>query len=851
MRCDRFFRPRPLLACALAGLLSSGTTGCGGGAAAAGGGQKTSPDPLAEAPQDWDAFLAWAEKKLQSSPDPVPLPQNPALPRPRWPVLRLDAPTRLEAAQKRCAWQRRETPVEPLAEVRDVRSTQPRPPVEVRRMPKATPDGKDALAVVMRGFRVSREEVGALELDVHIPFGTYFVLRWGKAGEIMVPLKSHAPFQLTIPTDEFAEWEGPLGEITLLSDGLRDGDGEREIQVRSLKFLPRTSAYPDPVGLARVKLGDEIRTALYAHAPAEITYERLSLPKNAKLSVGLGAIGAGVRPRPAGGGEGDPWLREESLTFQVIVEHGGTQTTVLERAVAPGARWVAGSASLAGWGGQRVSLTLRMSGGDRETVGLWGNPTIYAPVESPPVLVLYLIDTVCAEHLDLYGYERATMPRLTELAGRGVWFAQMFSNSSRTIESIPNLMLSLHTEQHGVYDNLTPAPQALVTLAEVLRAAGFATVSFCTNVNAGPRQGMDQGFDCFFDKIGYHWTDFDRTVPLEDAAAWIDAHRDRPMFLYVHTAEPHAPYTPPPGFAGRFDPDYTGGVDGTYDRQRGFHARVRNRSAQTRDLQHVVALYDEEILYADTRLGMFLDLLAQRGLLERADVLVTSDHGEEFLEHGMWEHGLNLHNEQTRPPLVASGPNVAARGRVDTPVQIIDLMPTVLDLYGLPSPYELEGKSLLPLLRGSAAPQPPKVALASLAGAARNAGGAANALRERRLFGSNHNYRARDNLIEYYAIEEGRWKLIYGWRPQPTGQGKTSRFVLYDIQKDPREQSNLLTRQVDVARRLIGELVRWRLSRRPYDHGQQQASFTMDAARDLLQLGYMGQPHEEAQPDGP
>jgi arylsulfatase A-like enzyme len=384
----------------------------------------------------------------------------------------------------------------------------------------------------------------------------------------------------------------------------------------------------------------------------------------------------------------------------------------------------------------------------------------------------------------------------------------MFSNSSRTIESIPDLMLSMPTERHGVYHNSTPAPQGLVTIAEALHAAGHATASFCTNVNAGPRQGMAQGFETFVDKISSHLDKVDRTIPLADVVRWIEHHRDRPMFIYVHTAEPHSPYTPPEGFRDRFDPEYAGSFTG-----EDFHD-----ARHPRDIAHIMALYDEELVYADARLGIFLDALQEEGLLEHAHLFVTSDHGEEFLQHNDWEHGRNLHNEETCVPLVACGPSFDQRGRVDTPAQLFDIMPTILEMYDLPAPYPLEGQSLLSLLRSNAA--------------------ANDALGNRSLYASNHNYRIDYHLLEYTVVENGRWKLMLG-AVGPSESG--SRFMLFDLAADPRERRIVLQSHPDVARRLAEQLIRWRCAQHVYDPGQPTATI-IDPAHmaELEALGYLG-----------
>jgi arylsulfatase A-like enzyme len=400
---------------------------------------------------------------------------------------------------------------------------------------------------------------------------------------------------------------------------------------------------------------------------------------------------------------------------------------------------------------------------------------------------------------------------------------------------VPDLLVSLPAERHGSYETSVGVPSELVTLAETLRAAGFATASFCTNVNAGPQQNMDQGFDVFYEPTEGWFQD--RTIPLEAAERWLDHHADRPGFVYVHTAEPHGPYTPPEGFANSFDPDYRGPIDGSYERGRGF----KNASSE-RDLAHVMALYDEEILYADSRIGKFVESLERRGLTSRTNLFVTADHGEEFQQHGAWEHGMNLHNEQTRIPLVVAGPWVAHRGRIDAAVQLSDVMPTILDVLELPQPYPLAGQSLAALLRGEQAAassdrresgvaadqRPPRGAAASGAGA-------------RTIYASNFNYK-NYGVVEFSLIEDGRWKAMYSFREQTLGDGRTTHLAVYDLASDPRERTNLLLKDRDRSRALFEKLVAHVRSQPPYARKPTDRPIQYDPAqlRELRSLGYIG-----------
>lgn len=764
----------------------------------------STPDPLADAPAGWNEFLSWAEKKLEAPTPSTAIPASPELASTPATVVRLADPATFRTAQGVSDWAAPARDTAALATIGPFRTdAPPSDTFAVQPVGKATADGKPALALFAAGFQVQSEQVGGIEMTLSVPFGKHIALVWSNIGRVYIPVESHdRPFTVLVPTDGFAEWTGPRDKISLLTDGV----GEGVIAIHQMRFLPRDLSYPEPIDTGRVRLGHEIRTAICAHCPAELTFERVTLPPDARLRVGLGCVS-----EVAGTASGD---RSAAVRFEVIVTDGADRQTVLDRPVTASDAWLDVSADLARWAGKTVDVMLRTTSDGAEGaaggVAFWGNPTIYQPLDDPPILVVYLIDTVAAEHIGFQGYARETMPRLGALARRGVWFSRMFSNSSRTIESIPDLMLSLPTERHGVHHSSTPAPEGLVTIADALYAAGHATASFCTNVNAGPRQGMAQGFETFVDKIASQRRDVDRTIPLEEVMDWIGQHRDRPIFIYIHTAEPHSPYTPPEGFRDRFDPDYPGGFTGV-----DFH-----KARHPRDVAHINALYDEELVYADARLGMFLDALEQEQLLEKTHIFVTSDHGEEFLQHNDWEHGRNLHNEETRVPLVAFGPTFSSRGRVDTPAQLYDLMPTILEMYDLPQPYPLAGRSLLPVLRfgddTSGAPD------------------------TRVIFASNHNYRIDYNLLEYSIVVDARWKLLLG-AVAPTGS--PSRFILFDLAADPRERKNALRTHPDVTRRLAEELVRWRCAQHVYDPGQPTTTVVDPThMRELEELGYLNGP---------
>lgn len=793
-------------------LALAGVTGCSREESPAGSEGPSTPhvadDSAAGPPEDWADFLIWADHELGREPATVPFPAEVRWPEPRWPVLRLEE--RLAGAEVTCLWQPAEaTSSEPLATLGPFRGDQAQANLSVST--QLDQHFGPVKLLTLTGFRVRREDVGSIAIELRVPYGRHIDLLWSAAGTIRLPLPDNQHFwTLSVATDGLTEWLGPLEELRLRTDGVGPGT----IEVRSLRFLPRTETFPRPVGVRRVQVGRETRTALYAHCPVTLRFGGLALPPGARLQVGLGQSGSAVAPGAA--------AHAATMTeFEILVDDGTTSTTVFRRRLEPGEEWVDVAVGLEAWGGRTVSLTLRALSDAFGSVALWANPVIYQPVEDAPCFVLYLIDALGAKHMDLYGYERPTTPNISQLASEGVFFSRAFCNSPVTAASVPDAQFSLPTGRHRVYATGIPAPAELVSLAEVLRAAGFATALFSTNAHAGPRQGTDQGFDHFIDRVYCGPRQLcDRTVPLEELRHWLEVHADRPAYVYIHTAEPHAPYTPPPGFAGRFDPDYVGLVTGqTAVSGEPFGIDPQHRE---RDIAHARALYDEEVLYADARFGMFRELLAELGLASRTTIFLIADHGEELGEHGNWGHGRSLHTEVLHIPFVAAGPLVAARGRIDVPVQLLDLMPTVLDLLELPLPYALAGTSLRPLLTGDDR-------------------GAAEALGGRTIFHSHYRYYGL-GIVQYVVIEAGRWKLMYYYQENPENpDALPMRFALYDLAEQLYDPRDVFDAQRGVARRLIEKLVAHHRRQGPFDIAVARPPLEFDAEqiRALQALGYL------------
>jgi arylsulfatase A-like enzyme len=326
-------------------------------------------------------------------------------------------------------------------------------------------------------------------------------------------------------------------------------------------------------------------------------------------------------------------------------------------------------------------------------------PASLRPAASPKPrnVILYLVDTLRADHLGCYGYSRPVSPHVDAFARQAVLFRHTVAQSSWTRPATTTILTGLLPRTHGVNGRRDKLSEQALTLAEMLQARGYHTAGFVTNGNVARSFGLGQGFETYELLPHRHAT---ATGVNAAAAGWLESgwKRDAPFFLYLHTVEPHAPYNPPAPFRQRFAPEVH---DETLTGRRIFHNLEGGSLAPTPELrQSLLDLYDAEIAANDAAFGELIDLLARRGLWEDTVVVFISDHGEELFEHGGWEHGKTLHSEVLDVPLIVRAPGAGAR-TVQRQAQQIDVAPTILDLLGLPVPPVVEGRSLAPWILGN------------------------------------------------------------------------------------------------------------------------------------------------------
>jgi arylsulfatase len=349
-------------------------------------------------------------------------------------------------------------------------------------------------------------------------------------------------------------------------------------------------------------------------------------------------------------------------------------------------------------------------------------------------VLLITIDALRADHLGTYGYARATSPVMDSLAAVSVVFEQCFAQGNRTELSMGSLFTSLYPSLHGVRalgEHAQPLPGGIRTLSEMLREGGLETVGLMSNPNLKREWGLIRGFDRV-EEYRYGYTELSSYRALarlgivnapdciaglpvprssavsDDAIREMRRLRDRPFFLFVHFMDVHHPYIPPPEFQRIFQTPQV-----SFEQPEALWARtwsVFNRLPSSanplppEDLTRIVDLYDGAIRSVDTEIGRLLMELRRLGLDEETMVILSSDHGDEFLEHGDIFHKTPyLYDELTHVPLIVHWPQGGGgrTGRVSEIVRHIDLMPTLSEIFGLTAGASVQGTSLRPLLTDS------------------------------------------------------------------------------------------------------------------------------------------------------
>jgi arylsulfatase A-like enzyme len=442
------------------------------------------------------------------------------------------------------------------------------------------------------------------------------------------------------------------------------------------------------------------------------------------------------------------------------------------------------------------------------------------PTDGRPNILLISIDSLRADHLGCYGAPRPTSPNLDRLAAEGARFQRALANSPWTLPSHITMMTGQEAGVHRVdATDQRALSGAAPTIAEILADRGYRTIGIGCAPYLKAKFGYAQGFDNYDDDLAS--PSWQKSHRAKTAAQAVDkalqatgARGGSPWFVFLHIWDVHYDFLPPAPFDKRFvDPAYHGHLRmADWEKNRSFAVGM-----DPADYDYALAQYDGGVAWADSELGRLFATLKKRGQWDRTAVIVTADHGEEFLDHGQKGHGHSLFDELLRVPLLVKAPGVRAGLTIDCPAGLIDLFPTLAEWAGAPAAnYDGPGISLLPLLR------------------------APGECEAERAFFAETNLSNLDKLGNYQRgretmLEIGGWK--YHRRVDPP-----ARELLFHIAADPREQTNLA--ESDPARRdrlraLADEHEarnqRLQLERRL----SKEQPFDMDLLEPLKQLGYI------------
>lgn len=335
--------------------------------------------------------------------------------------------------------------------------------------------------------------------------------------------------------------------------------------------------------------------------------------------------------------------------------------------------------------------------------------------EDRPLNVLIIgVDTLRPDHLGCYGYRRNTSPAIDRLAGEGILFENVVSQSPWTLPSFATVFTSLYPSQHGATSAVNGMRTAFPTMGTILKERGYATGAIVNATVLRPEYGVNRGFD-YYDPTPLEGRIADGTTL--DALRWIDLNSHKPFFLFAHYFDPHEPYAPPAPYDTLYRGEYQGRIGNTFVLHEHLPGVVGTRFDDLRTLTagdwgRIEALYDGEIAFTDVAIDSLIRGIRDRGLDENTLIVFLSDHGEEFFEHEGFGHGHALFNEVIRVPLIVSLPGRLPQGRrISRQVRLVDVMPTVLDLLDIEVESRCEGVSLVPLLEGRGAAETRQEAL--------------------------------------------------------------------------------------------------------------------------------------------
>ncbi len=385
-------------------------------------------------------------------------------------------------------------------------------------------------------------------------------------------------------------------------------------------------------------------------------------------------------------------------------------------------------------------------------------------------VIIISIDTLRADRLGCYGYDRPTSPALDLFAAAGTLFDNAVAQSPWTLPSHTTMLTGLYPHRNGVVDESKVLLPDVPTLASILSKEGFMTGAMMNSHWLSRKQGLSQGFLTFqgFPELG----PVQGRAITDSAISWLDKYGDQQFFLFLHYYDVHSDYTPDSEFREMFIGPYDGYADGSTSQLQ--QIRDGELTYKPEDIKHVSDLYDAEIRQLDRQLGRLFDHVAKSGLDSNTLIVFTSDHGEEFLEHGGVLHGRTMYREILHVPLILRGPGIPQKKTITDLCMVADIVPTVLARLDIDVEHSFNGTDLF-----------------------------GEAERSGRYAYAEADWKNTEPDIKS-MVRNSRFKLCFN---RTTGEE-----LLFDLESDPGEMNNIKEKHPGLVKELGDRLKRFRTS---------------------------------------
>lgn len=439
-------------------------------------------------------------------------------------------------------------------------------------------------------------------------------------------------------------------------------------------------------------------------------------------------------------------------------------------------------------------------------------------------VVLIVVDALRADHLGCYGYSGNTSPNIDNFAKKATLFLGAFSQATWTLPSFASIFTSKYVGQHKVFNTERKLSDSEMTLAEILKIFGYKTAAFTSGVYLNRKFNLSQGFDTYEDIPFLLDSPIKANIKetLPRLLTWLDNNQNDKFFLFLHIMEVHPPlYLPEDGDDNIFDPDYKGKIDNLSlslqlrDKVCGdlLFDKWRLMKLSNEDTNHVISHYDAAINYVDRYIGGLLAKLEERGLMENSIIILTADHGLDLFDHKtLFNYTRQLpYEEIMHVPLIFFYPEINQGSKsINTPVQLIDLYPTILELLDIPPNKNIEGKSLVSLIEGKETDSSDRLA-----------------------YCTGCDSRSKNMRECSHAVRAPEWKFIN--RPfMPSRsyfEGNPLNLIrifrsflafpeLYNVKRDPQELDNQFYKKTKIKGYLAAEFKKWLSKTRTEEKGR-------------------------------